>query len=77
VKKKRRDWEKEGDDAERPKRGKKKRERLGERGRLGGEREREKNMRMRDLIGREENGQLCGEENEKIEDLRVRDKMKR
>jgi hypothetical protein len=34
-------------------------------------------MRMRDLIGREENGQLCGEENEKIEDLRVRDKMKR
>jgi hypothetical protein len=41
------------------------------------EREREKNMRMRDLIGREENGQLCGEENEKIEDLRVRDKMKR
>jgi hypothetical protein len=37
--KRRRDWEKEGDDAERPKRGKKKKERLGERGRSG-ERER-------------------------------------
>jgi hypothetical protein len=34
-------------------------------------------MRMRDLIKREENRQLCGEENEKIEDLQVREKMKR
>jgi hypothetical protein len=34
-------------------------------------------MRVRDLIGREENGQLCGEENEKIKDPRVKEKMTR
>jgi hypothetical protein len=34
-------------------------------------------MTMRESIGRQENGQLCGEENEKIEDMRVREKMKR